>query len=237
MLQVLDEYAPGGLGGRMVQRVELDGEEVFSQDIAEEPGTGWATIPLGNVGTGMKRKVMIEVKAINPEPGGEWAYHSRTTFRLAGSSSVSHLAMDRPAAQSSTLSGYNTTSAREAIDGNTEGNFSIGSVTHTNRDANAWWQVDLGASRPIRSIVIWNRTDCCSDRLNDYWVFVSDSPFGPTDTPITLKSRAGTWSSHQTAAPHPSNSIVTTGVRGRYVRVQLSGTNYLSLAEVQVFGH
>jgi hypothetical protein len=50
ILQVLDPYAPGGLGGRMAQRVEIDGVEVFSHDFAKEPGSGWANIPLGNVG-------------------------------------------------------------------------------------------------------------------------------------------------------------------------------------------
>jgi hypothetical protein len=64
-------------------------------------------------------------------------------------------------------------------------------------------------------------------------VFVSNTPFGPADTPSTLQFRAGTFSNHQTATPNPS-IIVPVGTQGRYVRVQLSGTNYLSLAEVQV---
>src|ERR1017187_10443742 len=139
------------------------------------------------------------------------------------------------ATQSSPLPGYPTAVASSAVDGVTDGNFSDGSVTATNLDANAWWQVDLGASASITSIVIWNRTDCCGSRLNDYWVFVSDTPFLPTDTPATLQNRAGTFSSHQMAAPNPSTTIVA-GTQGRYVRVQLTGANYLSLAEVQVFG-
>jgi hypothetical protein len=71
--------------------------------------------------------------------------------------------------------------------------------------------------------------------LADYWVFVSDTSFGATDTPSTLQNRAGTWGSHQTAAPIPSTTVAVGGAQGRYVRVQLTGTNYLSLAEVQVF--
>ena len=221
----------------MMQRVEIDGEEVFSQDIGQEPGDGWANIPLGHVGTGTKKSVVIEVKAIQPEPGAGWAFNSRTSFHLARSSSVMHLAMGRPAVQSSTLSGYDTTGSRAAVDGNTDGNFFKGSVTSTNRDANAWWQVDLGSSREIGSIVIWNRTDCCSSRLSDYWVFLSDIPFNSSDIPATLQKRAGTWKSHQTVIPNPSTTIRTDGAKGRYVRVQLTGTDYLSLAEVQVFGN
>jgi hypothetical protein len=147
------------------------------------------------------------------------------------------LALNKPATQSSTLPDYAGTGPQSAIDGNTDGNFFHGSVTHTNADANAWWQVDLGASAAVNSVVIWNRTDaCCTSRLSDYWVFVSNTPFLATDTPATLQTRAGTFASHQTAAPNPSTSINTGGFPGRYVRVQLSGTNNLSLAEVQVFG-
>jgi hypothetical protein len=146
-----------------------------------------------------------------------------------------HLAFGKPTAQSSTVTGYPTAPAQSAVDGKTGGNFFDGSVTHTNPDVHAWWQVDLQKSAPIGDIVIWNRTDCCSDRLNDYWVFVSNAPFTPADTPATLKDRPGTWSSHQIAAPDPSTRIKTNGASARYVRVQLNGANSLSLAEVQVF--
>lgn len=146
------------------------------------------------------------------------------------------LALGKAATQSSTLGGYGpSTAASSAVDGNTDGNFAHGSVSHTDIAANSWWQVDLGAAATIGSIAVWNRTDCCSDRLSDYWVFVSNTPFAAADTPATLQGRAGTWSSHQTSYPNPSTTIAVNS-SGRYVRVQLSGTNYLSLAEVQVFG-
>jgi len=148
---------------------------------------------------------------------------------------LTNLSHGRPATQSSTLAGYTTTGASYAVDGNTDGSFFNGSVTHTNTDANAWWQVDLGASAAVTSVTIWNRTDCCSSRLTDYWVFVSDTPFLATDTPATLQNRASTFYSHQTTAPNPS-VIIPFMARGRYVRVQLSGTDNLSLAEVEVYG-
>jgi hypothetical protein len=150
------------------------------------------------------------------------------------SGTVSNLALGKAATQSSTLAGYPPDAAQSAVDGNIDGAFYDGSVTATNLEANPWWQVDLGASTPIGSIIIWNRTDCCGSRLSDYWVFVSDTPFLPTDTPATLQNRTGTFASHLTAAPNPS-SVIPVGRAGRYVRVQLSGADYLSLAEVQVF--
>jgi hypothetical protein len=145
-----------------------------------------------------------------------------------------NLARGKIATQSSSLPGYAGAGAASAVDGSTDGNFFNGSVTVTNLETNPWWQVDLGASSTVTSIVIWNRTDCCGSRLNDYWVFVSDTPFGATDTPSALQNRAGTWSSHQTTAPNPSTIIAAGNTHGRYVRVQLTNPNYLSLAEVQV---
>jgi hypothetical protein len=152
-----------------------------------------------------------------------------------GAPTPADLALGRLATQSSTYPGYLTDGAQSAVDGGTDGNFLDGSVTATNADPNAWWQVDLGGSVNVSSVEIWNRTDCCGTRLGDYWVFVSDTPFLPSDTPATLQNRAGTFASHQTAAPDPS-AVIAAGARGRYVRVQLTGTDYLSLAEVQVFG-
>jgi hypothetical protein len=162
-----------------------------------------------------------------------------TTFSLtnlpSGSPGGINLAQGHTATQSSTLAGYPTDGPGSAVDGNTNGGFFNGSVTATNPDPNAWWQVDLGAAATVNSVVVWNRTDCCASRLSDFWVFVSNTPFLATDTPVTLQSRAGTFASHQTSAPNPSVTIPV-AIAGRYVRVQLSGTDYLSLAEVQVFG-
>ena len=142
-----------------------------------------------------------------------------------------NLSAGKTATQSSTFQ-----PASRAVDGNTDGNLANNSVSHTYSDANAWWQVDLGTPSLVNSVVIWNRTDCCASRLADYWVFVSNNPFVATDTPATLQNRAGTWNSHQTSAPNPSAAILAGGAQGRYVRVQLSGTDYLNLAEVQVYG-
>jgi hypothetical protein len=105
--------------------------------------------------------------------------------------------------------------AGKATDGNTEGDYYRGSVAHTAAEPSPWWEVDLGSSATIDTVVVWNRTDCCKDRLADYWVFVSDVPFKPSDTPAALQSRATTWSIHQTAFPDPFSSI-SVGARGRH---------------------
>lgn len=144
-----------------------------------------------------------------------------------------NLARGKPATQSSQ---FGLTGAAVAVDDKTDGNYVNGSVTHTLLDKNAWWDVDLGTSAAVASIVIWNRTDFGSERLQNYWVFVSDTPFGPSDTPATIKDRAGVSSSFQATSPCPSTRIKTEKSHGRYLRIQLAGEGYLSLAEVQVFG-
>lgn len=128
--------------------------------------------------------------------------------------------------------------AHLAVDGNTDGNFYHGSVSHTTQDLNAWFDVDLGKIELIDAIKIWNRTDCCSDRLSKYWVFISEHPFLSTETVRDLRSRAQTWG--KIGAPaHPMSILNVNGIRGRYVRIQLSGeqpleNSYLNLAEVEV---
>jgi len=152
-----------------------------------------------------------------------------------GASFVPNLAQGKMTRQSSTYGG-GPGSAESATDGKIDGNFFHGSVTSTNLGPNPWWEVDLGSSQQLRSIVIWNRTDCCVSRLANYWIFLSDMPFAETDTAETLQNRAGIWKNHQTVAPEPSMVINVPDVSGRYLRIQLSDAGYLSLAEVQAFG-
>ena len=140
-------------------------------------------------------------------------------------------------------SSENASSASLAVDGNTNGNFYNGSVFSTGEDQYAWWQVDLGSSQALRSISLWNRTDCCYEingrfldegiRDTDYWIFVSNTPFNHSLTPVEQAAQPGVWSNHQTAEMgRPTR--VPASTTGRYVMVQLSGTNSLAIAEAVV---
>ncbi|MEV0808957.1 glycoside hydrolase N-terminal domain-containing protein [Micromonospora sp. NPDC050200] len=144
-----------------------------------------------------------------------------------------NLALRKPAEQSSTYPSGGGVASR-AVDGNTDGNFSSNSVTHTNLDNQPWWQVDLGASQDVGEILVWNRTDCCSARLSDFYVLVSDSPFTSTSLEATLQQPGVHAFRYAGTAGTPTH--INVGKSGRYVRVQLtSASNYLSLAEVQVY--
>lgn len=134
-----------------------------------------------------------------------------------------NLAQGKPATQSST--DFNSP-ASSAVDGNTDGRWGGNSLTHTQNTYQPWWQVDLGNRYSINQVLIWNRTDCCAERLSNFNIQVSDAPFDGT-APVYTIPVAG-------AAGSPS--VISIGQTGRYVRVQLTGTNYLSLAEVAVYG-
>jgi hypothetical protein len=71
-------------------------------------------------------------------------------------------------------SNYNDTEPGRANDGNADGNFEAGSVSHTNEQANPWWLLDLGSEQDIGKLVIHNRADCCGDRLKDAVVEIFD---------------------------------------------------------------
>jgi hypothetical protein len=137
-----------------------------------------------------------------------------------------NLALGKSTTQSST---HNADSASgKAVDGYTDGNFfgNKFSVTHTNKDQGAWWQVDLGAIKTINQINIYNRTDCCMDRLSQYRVIISINP--------NIK----TYQKDFHSAPNPTATIDLgiEGIEGRYVKIQLLNKDYLSLAEVEVMG-
>ncbi|MFT5131225.1 MAG: putative membrane-bound dehydrogenase-like protein, partial [Rhodothermales bacterium] len=82
-----------------------------------------------------------------------------------------NIALEGYATQSSTGSDGD---ASRGIDGNTQGVYSHGFATHTKPEDAAWWEVDLHYEQPIDSITLWNRTDCCQERLADVRVTILD---------------------------------------------------------------
>ncbi len=144
-----------------------------------------------------------------------------------------NFALNQVASESSS---FGTSQASAAVDGVTIGKFEQASTTHTNLQTDPWWQVDLGLAVPIETVQVWNRTDCCSERLKGYWIFLSDKPFHETESIEDLKHRSDVTKSFQPSVPCPNTNVRFPQRQSRYVRVQIEGTGYLSLAEVKVFG-
>ncbi|MFI6879893.1 beta-N-acetylglucosaminidase domain-containing protein [Streptomyces sp. NPDC050400] len=142
------------------------------------------------------------------------------------------LALNKKAVQISDYNAGGTTpyGAAKAVDGD-RFDFS----TTSGKEAQPWWQVDLGAVAGLERIDLYNRTDCCADRTKDYYVLVSDEPF--TGTLAEQLTKPGVWAHHETAQAGGPTSVAVDRP-GRYVRVWLANERpvELNIAEVEVYG-
>ncbi|HFC01170.1 MAG TPA: T9SS type A sorting domain-containing protein, partial [Phaeodactylibacter sp.] len=152
-------------------------------------------------------------------------------------STTSNLALGKSTSQSSTITAGGITGlSSKAVDGNTNGVFftsppSASSVSATNYENQAWWEVDLGAIYNIDEVNIFNRTDG-TDKTGPCYLLISNTPFA--NDLATARSQA--HYEHFEPGQVGSPTSVTPNVSGRYVRVQLAGTGYMILAEVEVNG-
>ncbi|XP_064623622.1 fucolectin-like [Lineus longissimus] len=136
------------------------------------------------------------------------------------------MALGKPARQST------GGSASRAVDGNSNSNYHRGFCTHTGRQRDPWWSVDLGATYLVQRVHLVNRGDCCSERLHDLNVYLME--IAP---PSGLSSPSKKLCYHHPGIVGASLDKDCDGpVRGRYVAVQItSPMEVLSLCEVQVF--
>jgi len=146
------------------------------------------------------------------------------SFDLASLVVRKNFAIGMPTSQSSV--GWGGSSSR-AVDGNISGIWRYKSVTHTMKDVNPWWKVNLPQSYNIEEIVVYLRTDCCMDRSAGFLVEV-------------FNDGAMAFNYTQTGAMSSSTLITVIGdadevIVGNEVRVSLPRQGYLSLAEVQVY--
>ncbi|KAI0242703.1 hypothetical protein LSAT2_011778 [Lamellibrachia satsuma] len=147
-----------------------------------------------------------------------------------------NIAVGRPARQSS-LFDFGTPD--RVVDGNINGNSHImKSCSHTDIAQRPWWTVDLESERLVRSVHIYNRVECCSDRLHDLRVgLVNTWPTTGESSVIALDAICATLD-----GPHPQARVIIQceeNAIGRYLVIQIDGVNsdsYLTLCEVEVFG-
>lgn len=238
-----EQLRPGGTFGVSVTVRALDRQPVPASTVAVRFPAGWTAEPaqvrLPAVKPGLSKTSTFTVSVPSATADGEYGGSATMTtdgWSMSAPATVTvrlpNLARGKPAVQSSLASGG---VPERGVDGNTNGAWSSGTITHTDFQQEAWWQVDLGAAATVGEVVVWGRQDgCCKERLNDYYVLVSDTPFTSESLAETL-TQPGVWSQHLTSAPSPSTTVPV-GRTGRYVRVQLTAASQaLSLAEVQVF--
>lgn len=134
-------------------------------------------------------------------------------------------------AKTSQSTDYNKNWGRSnrAVDGNTNGKWSGNSVTHTKHPStiNPWWQVNLKGGHRISKVVVYNRTDCCSERIagakialldknqKEFAYKIWDNKNVVGNDKLTKTASGRTCQNWLSINPHNHNKIPRQGIRGR----------------------
>jgi hypothetical protein len=146
---------------------------------------------------------------------------------------LANVAVGKRTLQSSTLAGTGGDSSK-AVDNDTDGDFSHGSVTHTDRGyiespagasgpTGQWWSVvGFPQDKRVDWLNIINRTDCCTERLSPYYVLYYSQP------------RKKWVTAAHVVDPSARVQQVLIGQSATDIVIRKENDDYLSLAEVQV---
>ncbi|QDT68950.1 Beta-agarase A precursor [Planctomycetes bacterium MalM25] len=221
------------------QTLVIDGSEVSDTSTRR-----LATVHTGSV-------VRVQLNGANNEGNGRLSLAGVRVAAGDAITPINNLAQQGAADQRRDFygdAGFNASNGF-AVDANDGLIFPESNFTSTLSESGTWWQVDLQETSDIDQIVLYNRTDA-ANRLNNFRVTVWDDD--PDSGGSELWGRtyfysdsASTYSTGSTIGAGGAliidGSDTDGGLRldnvsgGKYVRVQLLGTNILSLAEVQVW--
>ena len=132
-----------------------------------------------------------------------------------------------PTAQSSIDNGG---LSERAVDGKFDSIFNGKSCTHTRDELNPWWRLNFTRNVKVTGIRITGRTDCCSDRLQGFNVYVGNSD-KPTDNAVCATNQNANSAKNSTVEVK-----CQTPVSGLYLYVYLPKKVTLTLCEMEVFG-
>merc|ERR1712129_383893 len=152
------------------------------------------------------------------------------SFTLSENKDLQNIALQGTATQSCNSWGDHP-HASKAIDGNTYGGKNYLCCATSCKEYKSWWMVALDKTYSIYEIVVWARTsdDCgdqtdCREHLNNANVEIL-----LCNTVVDTKHLGNMSQKDQV-------SFTYSGIIGDAVRVQHDHTDYIVLAEVQVFG-
>ena len=78
-------------------------------------------------------------------------------------------------------------------------------------------------------MVLYNRQDCCSERLNNFIISVGESDIG-SENPFCVSDGGNTTNKYEIVNKCES------AMSGRYVHVMVKGYMEFALCEIQVYG-
>jgi hypothetical protein len=145
---------------------------------------------------------------------------------VSESLALTNLALGGTATQSTTyMDDTISYGAYLGIDGIVSDLGSNDGLTHTKREVNAWWQVDLGDDYNISKIDIYNRSADYSWRINPSFIYI-------------IKDGSPVWTDEIDDTGVAYNWTFLTPKVGRIVKIQLNQSNdpYLHMKEVEVWG-
>ncbi|RXN09538.1 hypothetical protein ROHU_031415 [Labeo rohita] len=133
--------------------------------------------------------------------------------------------LSRIAAQSSVFEYYR---ADCAIDGIQYAPGAASFCTHSQREKNPWWRLDLLDIYYITIVTITNRADCCPERINGAEIRIENylENNGNNNPICAVVTSIPAGASYSYSCPH---------MEGRYVNIVIPGDNrFLMLCEVEV---
>jgi hypothetical protein len=112
-------------------------------------------------------------------------------------------------------------SAAKCIDGDTS------TFCHSGNQQNPWLQLDLGSIKHVTMVRIFNRVDCCMERLNDHSIYLGNNPNNPLSNALcnqeTVTAKIGPYEE-------------SCNGRGRYVYIRQNKHTILNLGEIEIYG-
>ena len=153
---------------------------------------------------------------------GDGADQGRATYPDSGCQSASTWPRDAPSrSRASATAG----TPNLAVDGKTDGNYYNGSVQHTAYEALSWWQVDLGGPQAIDARSSSGIAPTVAPTASPTSMFLCRNTPSPAPSRLSLIN-ARCVELPRTRPGRTPHGVVPVGHEGRYVRVQLAGTNY-----------
>ena len=133
-----------------------------------------------------------------------------------------------PAGQSTTEHGG---VAARAVDNGNQTSYSGGTCTHTQTQSGPWWKVNFGRQIKVTGVRVFGRSDCCSDRLQGFDVWVGNHNYQPD------ANAACATNQDAPAADSYIDVTCASPLTGTYLFVSIPGDDkILTLCEVLVHG-
>ena len=183
--------------------------------------------------SGKKETDPIYISAGSPAQSNNCAWEAQPGFRGASHNNLARVCGSdghQPCAtEQSTVASSGV--ATRAVDGNRETQWESNSCTHTSEETDPWWKLDLGQVRTVSTVSVWNRGDCCHERLDNFDIRIGNVPTSFAENPVCATGVAAPQSS-----PYSVN-VPCHGV-GRYLFIVVPGNKkILTLCEVEVNDH